>query len=60
MSTFAGETARIILFGFAMYSEMRFLVCFSISVGWSPIGTWEEEAKSAHGANEQIQYFLPL
>jgi hypothetical protein len=33
MSTFAGETARIMLLGLAMYSEMRFRVCFSISVG---------------------------
>lgn len=40
MSTFAGETARIKLFGLAMYSEMSVLVCFSISLGWSPMGTW--------------------
>ena len=33
MSTLAGETARIILLGFAMYSEMRFRVCFSMSDG---------------------------
>ncbi len=39
MSTFAGETARIRLLGLAIYSEMRFRVCFSISVGWSPMGT---------------------
>jgi hypothetical protein len=38
-STFAGETARMTLFGLAMYSVMRFRVCFSMSVGWSPIGT---------------------
>jgi len=29
----------MILLGLAMYSVMRFLVCFSISEGWSPIGT---------------------
>lgn len=39
-STFAGEIARMMELGLAMYSEMRFRVCFSISVGWSPIGTW--------------------
>ena len=39
MSTLAGETARTMLLGFAMYSEMRFRVCFSMSVGWSPMGT---------------------
>ena len=33
MSTLAGETARMILLGLAMYSEIKFLVCFSISVG---------------------------
>lgn len=40
MSTFAGDTANTMLLGLAMYSEMRFLVCFSISVGWSPMGTY--------------------
>lgn len=40
MSTLAGETAKTILLGFAMYSEMRLRVCFSMSVGWSPMGTW--------------------
>lgn len=44
MSTLAGETARMILLGLAMYSEMRFLVCFSMSVGWSPIGTYRERS----------------
>lgn len=39
MSTFAGDTARMMLLGLAMYSEMRLRVCFSMSVGWSPIGT---------------------
>lgn len=29
----------MILLGFAIYSEMRFRVCFSMSPGWSPIGT---------------------
>ena len=29
----------MILLGLAMYSEMRFRVCFSISLGWSPMGT---------------------
>lgn len=33
ISTLAGETARIRLLGLAMYSEMRFRVCFSMSVG---------------------------
>lgn len=33
MSTLAGETAKTILLGFAMYSEMRLRVCFSMSVG---------------------------
>lgn len=33
MSTFAGETARTMLLGLAMYSEMRVRVCFSMSVG---------------------------
>jgi hypothetical protein len=42
-STFAGETARIMLLGLAMYSEIRFRVCFSISVGWSPIGICGEK-----------------
>lgn len=39
MSTLAGDTAKIILFGLAIYSVMRLRVCFSISDGWSPIGT---------------------
>jgi hypothetical protein len=39
MSTFAGDTAKMILLGLAIYSEMRFRVCFSISDGWSPMGT---------------------
>jgi hypothetical protein len=29
----AGETARTILLGLAMYSDIKFLVCFSISLG---------------------------
>lgn len=40
ISTLAGETARMILFGFAINSEMRLRVCFSMSAGWSPIGTY--------------------
>ena len=43
MSTFAGETARMMLLGLAMYSVMRDRVCFSMSVGWSPMGTFRSE-----------------
>ena len=48
MSTFAGETAKIMLFGLAMYSEIRFRVCFSMSVGWSPIGTFVKPGRSTN------------
>lgn len=41
ISTLAGDTARIMLLGLAIYSEIRFRVCFSMSVGWSPMGTYK-------------------
>ena len=46
ISTLAGDTAKIMLLGFAMYSDMSVLVCFSISVGWSPMGTFVKPGKS--------------
>ena len=33
------------LLGFAMYSVMRLRVCFSISVGWSPMGTCSSQRR---------------
>jgi hypothetical protein len=57
MSTLAGETAKMILFGLAIYSVIRDRVCFSMSVGWSPIGTFvsEQEAEKQNQTNK-----LPL
>ena len=34
------------LFGLAMYSTTRVRICFSISVGWSPIGIFVRPGKS--------------
>ncbi|KAH3665787.1 hypothetical protein OGAPHI_003975 [Ogataea philodendri] len=45
-STLAGETARMMEFGFEMYSKIKFLICLSISVGWSPIGIFVRPGKS--------------
>jgi len=47
MSTFAGDTARTILLGLAIYSDIKFRVCFSMSVGWSPMGTCSAKVRLA-------------
>lgn len=39
MSVLAAVTAKIMEFGFAIYLIIRFLIWFSMSSGWSPIGT---------------------
>ena len=48
----------MILFGLAIYSEMRFRVCFSISVGWSPIGTYRIEISPRPSAETTQPLYL--
>ena len=45
-STLAGSTAKMIRLGLEMYLKIKFRVCFSMSVGWSPMGILVRPGKS--------------
>lgn len=58
MSVFAAVTARMMQLGFEMCFKIRSLIWTSMSLGWSPTGTWWEQFQLRTEAQSVAEWFF--